>query len=199
MRQLGNSDLRLTPIGYGAWAIGGGNWEFAWGAQDDDESVRTIERALDAESTGLTRRQSTVLGTRKRWLPGRSRSPHKPYVFTKCSMRWKWNRKIYRSLKAKSSSKRWRTHCAGSSGYDRPLPDSLAQSRRGNRRGMGDAGAVQGAGKGSLHRRVQLQCRADEARAEDRSHYVTAAALFVAANGISRRRFCPSARNTTLE
>ena len=48
MRQLGNSDLRLTPIGYGAWAIGGGNWEFAWGAQDDDESVRTIERALDA-------------------------------------------------------------------------------------------------------------------------------------------------------
>ena len=46
-RQLGNSDMHLTAIGYGAWAIGGGNWEFAWGAQDDDESVKTIERALD--------------------------------------------------------------------------------------------------------------------------------------------------------
>src|ERR1700691_6063610 len=47
-RALGNSDLQLTPIGYGAWAIGGGNWEFAWGAQDDAESIRTIQRALDS-------------------------------------------------------------------------------------------------------------------------------------------------------
>ncbi|MGA8110393.1 MAG: aldo/keto reductase, partial [Acidobacteriaceae bacterium] len=47
-RVLGNSDLHLTPIGYGAWAIGGGNWEFAWGAQDDNESMRTIQQALDA-------------------------------------------------------------------------------------------------------------------------------------------------------
>ena len=47
-RTLGNSDLQLTPIGYGAWAIGGGNWEFAWGAQDDNESISTIERALDS-------------------------------------------------------------------------------------------------------------------------------------------------------
>ena len=40
LRMLGNSDLRLTAIGFGAWAIGGGNWEFAWGPQDDDESDR---------------------------------------------------------------------------------------------------------------------------------------------------------------
>src|ERR1700723_3282336 len=46
-RQLGNSDLHLTPIGYGAWAIGGGNWEFGWGAQDESESLAAIERALD--------------------------------------------------------------------------------------------------------------------------------------------------------
>ena len=38
LRKLGNSDLELTAIGFGAWAIGGGNWEFAWGPQDDDES-----------------------------------------------------------------------------------------------------------------------------------------------------------------
>lgn len=46
-RQLGVSDLRITPIGLGTWAIGGGAWEFGWGPQDDDESVATIHRALD--------------------------------------------------------------------------------------------------------------------------------------------------------
>ena len=44
LRQLGNSDLHLTSIGFGAWAIGGGNWEFGWGAQEDDDSVRTSGR-----------------------------------------------------------------------------------------------------------------------------------------------------------
>ncbi len=103
MRQLGNSDLRLTPIGYGAWAIGGGNWEFAWGAQDDDESVRTIERALDAGINWIDTAAIYGLGHSEEVVArALASSPHKPYVFTKCSMRWKWNRKIYRSLKAKS-------------------------------------------------------------------------------------------------
>jgi aryl-alcohol dehydrogenase-like predicted oxidoreductase len=47
LRRLGNSDLLLTPIGFGAWAIGGGNWEFAWGPQDDNESIAAIHKALD--------------------------------------------------------------------------------------------------------------------------------------------------------
>ncbi len=47
LRTLGNSDLQLTPIGFGAWAIGGGNWEYAWGPQDDNESIAAIHRALD--------------------------------------------------------------------------------------------------------------------------------------------------------
>ena len=46
-RQLGNSDLHITPIGFGAWAIGGGGWAFAWGAQDDRESIAAIREALD--------------------------------------------------------------------------------------------------------------------------------------------------------
>jgi aryl-alcohol dehydrogenase-like predicted oxidoreductase len=102
-RQLGNSDMHLTSIGYGAWAIGGGNWEFGWGAQDDDESVRTIERALDsginwidtAAIYGLGRSEEVVAKALKN-------SPHKPFVFTKCSMRWFPDRNIYRSLKAGS-------------------------------------------------------------------------------------------------
>ena len=46
-RQLGTSDLHITPIGFGAWAIGGSGWEFAWGAQDDRDSIATIWEALD--------------------------------------------------------------------------------------------------------------------------------------------------------
>ncbi len=104
LRQLGNSDMRITTVGFGAWAIGGGDWEFSWGAQEDTDSVRAIERALDgginwidtAAIYGLGHSEEVVA----RALAG---SPHKPYVFTKCSMRWNLdNRKIYRSLKADS-------------------------------------------------------------------------------------------------
>ena len=102
-RQLGNSELQLTPIGYGAWAIGGGNWEFAWGAQDDEESVRTIERALDTGLNWIDTAAIYGLGHSEE-VVGRAleSSPHKPYIFTKCSMRWDANRQIYRSLKAES-------------------------------------------------------------------------------------------------
>jgi len=103
VRQLGNSDLHLTRVGFGAWAIGGGNWEFAWGAQDDDESVKTIERALDlginwidtAAIYGLGHSEEIVAKALKHVTK-------KPYVFTKCSMRWTEDRKIYRSLKSGS-------------------------------------------------------------------------------------------------
>jgi aryl-alcohol dehydrogenase-like predicted oxidoreductase len=47
LRKLGQSDLKITPIGMGAWAIGGGKWEFGWGAQDDKESVAAIHAGLD--------------------------------------------------------------------------------------------------------------------------------------------------------
>jgi aryl-alcohol dehydrogenase-like predicted oxidoreductase len=102
-RTLGNSDLQLTAIGFGAWAIGGGNWEFAWGHQDDDDSVAAIERALDlginwidtAAIYGLGHSEEIVAKA----VAGRSQ---KPYLFTKCSMRWHADRSIYRSLSGKS-------------------------------------------------------------------------------------------------
>lgn len=104
LRTLGNSDLQLTPIGFGAWAIGGGNWEFAWGPQDDNESIEAIHRALDlginwidtAAIYGLGHSEEVVARAVKSW-PGT-----KPLVFTKCSMRWHPDRSIYRSLKAGS-------------------------------------------------------------------------------------------------
>ena len=46
-RRLGNTDLELTTVGLGTWAIGGAGWAYAWGAQDDSDSLDTIRRALD--------------------------------------------------------------------------------------------------------------------------------------------------------
>lgn len=103
LRQLGNSDLHLTPIGFGAWAIGGGNWEFAWGPQDDNESVEAIHRALDLGVSWIDTAAIYGLGHSEEIVAKALKSSsHKPYVFTKCSMRWHEDRSIYRSLKAKS-------------------------------------------------------------------------------------------------
>ncbi len=104
LRKLGNSDLQLTPIGFGAWAIGGGNWEFAWGPQDDAESVGAIHRALDLGINWIDTAAIYGLGHSEE-VVGRavkSYSGPRPLVFTKCSMRWHADRSIYRSLKSGS-------------------------------------------------------------------------------------------------
>src|SRR3982074_3405550 len=61
--QLGNSDLSITPVGFGAWAIGGSGWEFGWGAQDDNESIAAIHSALDA---GVNWTDTAALYVRRR-------------------------------------------------------------------------------------------------------------------------------------
>jgi len=104
LHTLGNSDLQVTPIGFGAWAIGGGNWEFAWGPQDDNESIEAIHRALDLGVNWIDTAAIYGLGHSEE-VVGRAVKSHpgpKPLVFTKCSMRWHEDRSIYRSLKAGS-------------------------------------------------------------------------------------------------
>jgi aryl-alcohol dehydrogenase-like predicted oxidoreductase len=103
LKSLGNSDLHLTSIGFGAWAIGGGNWEFAWGPQDDNESIAAIHRALDLGLNWIDTAAIYGLGHSEEMV-GRAlkTTSHKPLVFTKCSMRWHDDRTIYRSLKAGS-------------------------------------------------------------------------------------------------
>src|ERR1700751_3447354 len=106
MNKLGNSDLEITPIGVGAWAMGGGGWAFAWGAQDDRESIEAIHTALDrgvnwidtAAVYGLGHSEEVVA----RALEGRR---DRPYVFTKCERNWNEQREIYKSLKADSIRK----------------------------------------------------------------------------------------------
>jgi aryl-alcohol dehydrogenase-like predicted oxidoreductase len=103
LKTLGNSDLKLTSIGFGAWAIGGGNWDFAWGAQDDDASVQAIHQALDEGINWIDTAAVYGLGHSEE-IVGKAvkSSSHQPLIFTKCSMRWDAERKIYRSLKAAS-------------------------------------------------------------------------------------------------
>jgi aryl-alcohol dehydrogenase-like predicted oxidoreductase len=95
-RKLGNSDLEITPIGFGAWATGGGNWEYAWGAQDDKDSIEAIHKALElgvnwidtAAVYGLGHSEEVVARALREW------SGPRPYVFTKCVLGWDDARKV---------------------------------------------------------------------------------------------------------
>ena len=103
LRTLGNSDLQITPIGFGAWAVGGGDWEFSWGPQDDNDSVAAIHRALDLGINWIDTAAIYGLGHSEEIVGRAVKSPsHKPYIFTKCSMRWHADHSIYNSLKAAS-------------------------------------------------------------------------------------------------
>src|SRR6266702_7253526 len=102
-RQLGNSNLHITPIGFGAWAIGGSGWEFAWGAQDDRDSIAVIREALDAGINWIDTAAVYGLGHSEEVVAQALEGVRdRPYIFTKCSMVWDEHRQISRSLKADS-------------------------------------------------------------------------------------------------
>ncbi|HUQ91943.1 MAG TPA: aldo/keto reductase [Bryobacteraceae bacterium] len=100
-RRLGNSDLEITAIGVGAWAMGGSDWAFGWGSQDDRDSIAAIRAALargvnwiDTAAVYGLGHSEVVVGKAVRGLA------KKPYVFTKCARVWDANRQIGKSLKA---------------------------------------------------------------------------------------------------
>ena len=103
-RKLGNSDLHITPVGYGAWAIGGSGWQFAWGSQDDNDSIAAIHRSLElgvnwidtAAVYGLGHSEEVVGRALKSWHGSR------PYVFTKCGLRGDANGDVQKVLTADS-------------------------------------------------------------------------------------------------
>ncbi len=103
-KQLGNSDLFITPVGFGSWAIGGSGWQFAWGKQNDEESIAAIHRALElgvnwidtAAVYGLGHSEEVVRRALATWVGPR------PYVFTKCGLRWDAYGRPRRQLTAES-------------------------------------------------------------------------------------------------
>ena len=99
-QQLGNSDLQLTAIGFGAWAIGGGDWQYAWGPQEDRKSIEAIHRALDAGINWIDTAAVYGLGHSEEIVGTALKSVStKPYLFTKCAMTWGEDRKIVQTLK----------------------------------------------------------------------------------------------------
>jgi aryl-alcohol dehydrogenase-like predicted oxidoreductase len=90
-RQLGTTDMHITRVGFGAWAIGGGDWAFAWGDQDDAESVAAIRHAVEAGINwidtaavyGLGHSEVVVARALKDLPPA-----DRPLVFTKGGMEW---------------------------------------------------------------------------------------------------------------
>jgi aryl-alcohol dehydrogenase-like predicted oxidoreductase len=89
-RKLGNSDVHITPVGFGAWAIGGAGWAYSWGEQNDEDSIAAIHCALElgvnwidtAAVYGLGHSEKVVARALKNWHGS------KPYVFTKCVLKW---------------------------------------------------------------------------------------------------------------
>jgi aryl-alcohol dehydrogenase-like predicted oxidoreductase len=100
---FGRTGLEITPVGFGAWAIGGSNWAFGWGEQDDDESVSAIQRALElginwvdtAAQYGLGHSEEVV----RRAVEG---VEPRPLIFTKGGQPEGPNRTSYQSLRRDS-------------------------------------------------------------------------------------------------
>lgn len=99
-KKLGDSDLELTAIGFGAWAIGGGDWQHGWGPQDDQDSIAAIRRAVDAGVSWIDTAAVYGLGHSEE-IVGKALAgvSAKPYVFTKSSMTWGEDRKIVQTMK----------------------------------------------------------------------------------------------------
>jgi aryl-alcohol dehydrogenase-like predicted oxidoreductase len=99
--------MEITRVGFGAWAIGGGGWAFAWGAQDDDESMAAMRHAIDrgvnwidtAAVYGLGHSEELV-GRLLRDYPERDR----PYVFTKCGLVWNEQDRLAQALRIGEAS-----------------------------------------------------------------------------------------------
>jgi aryl-alcohol dehydrogenase-like predicted oxidoreductase len=102
-RQLGNSDLQITPIGLGAWAMGGADWEYGWGPQDDQNSVATIRHAIESGINWIDTAAVYGLGHSEAVVGQAVIGLHNPpYIFTKCSLVWDEDRSVSASLKAES-------------------------------------------------------------------------------------------------
>ena len=90
-RQLGTTDLQITPVGFGAWAIGGPDYIFGWGPQEDTDSVDAIHRAVDAGINWIDTAPVYGLGRSERVVARALKtlgSSRRPYVFTKASLVW---------------------------------------------------------------------------------------------------------------
>jgi len=101
-RPFGTTDMQITPIGLGAWAMGGDQWEFSWGPQDDQVSIATIKDAMNLGINWIDTAAVYGLGHSEEIVGKAIKGREKPYIFTKCSVLWDNTGHTYHSLKAAS-------------------------------------------------------------------------------------------------
>jgi aryl-alcohol dehydrogenase-like predicted oxidoreductase len=101
--QLGTTGLAITRVGFGAWAIGGGGWQFGWGPQEDDESTAAIHHALERGVNWIDTAAAYGFGRSER-IVGRALAglTERPYVFTKASLLEGPGRRVVHSLRRDS-------------------------------------------------------------------------------------------------
>ena len=180
-RRLGNSDLMITTVGYGSWAIGGSGWEYAWGPQNDNDSISAIRRALalgvnwidTAAVYGLGHAEEVVARAIAVWNGPR------PFVFTKCGLTWDDQGRLSRKLTAESvrqeceaSLRRLRVKVIDLYQVHWP-PEMDAELRR----GLGHACSTQKRRQSALDWRFELQCISDGSGTGNFRTYLSAAAL----------------------
>ena len=202
LRTLGQSDLRITPIGIGAWAIGGGKWEFAWGPQDDEESIAAIHAGLDhginwidtAAVYGLGHSE-TVVGRAIKGLR------NAPYIFTKCSLVWDESGKISHNLQAASirreaeaSLEGWKSTPSTSIKSTGPPGRAIPRAclARIDRRGGWSAGETQGRREDPATLGSRISMRSKCSAPASGSHYIAPAPIFP--TRVGDRDFNPSFR-----
>jgi aryl-alcohol dehydrogenase-like predicted oxidoreductase len=102
-RRLGTTDMDITPIGFGCWAIGGVNWAYGWGSQSDHDAIEAIEKAVKLGINWIDTAAVYGLGHTEELVGEALRGlDEKPFVFTKCGLVWDDARAISNNLKAGS-------------------------------------------------------------------------------------------------
>jgi len=104
-RQLGYTDLKLTTVGLGTWAMGG-PWQFGWGPQDDGEAVAAILTALEEGINWIDTAPVYGCGHSEE-LVGKAlkQTSQKPFIATKCGLLWNGKREKVNCLKSQSIRK----------------------------------------------------------------------------------------------
>lgn len=87
-QKLGTTDLALTALGFGTWAIGGGGWQWAWGPQDDEDSIAAIRRGIDLGINWVDCAAAYGLGHAEEVLGQAIKGRKDVIVATKCGLVW---------------------------------------------------------------------------------------------------------------